>query len=210
MFEKLFSKKDIQNNFWHWFKTNSDTYFNFELNQDFNFYQLKNELNKIHPSLVFEFSPILQDGKREFIISADGIKNVFPIVNELVKKAPKLDRWHIIAFRQPRKEITQIIYNNLIVNFDDVFFRFAKDNGQIALELNIRGFHESAEWTGAIFILLDNILGEYYTEMSLSRIEKKTLNENEIGDLYPIIYLPTIIQEYYTKLTPIFQTPIIN
>lgn len=36
------------------------------------------------------------------------------------------------------------MYDNLTVNFDDVFFRFGKDYGQIALELNIRGFYESA------------------------------------------------------------------
>lgn len=199
MFDKLFSKKSILNNFWNWFKKNSTAYYNFERNQDFLFNALKSELNKIHPDLVFEFSPILQDSKREFVISADGIKSVFPIVKDLVEKAPQFDKWHIVAFRQPRKEITQITYDNLNVNFDDVFFRFGKDNGQIALELNIRGFYEAPEWTGATFILLDNILGEYYTEMSLSRIEKKLLNEQEVKDLYPITDLPKVVQDYYSE-----------
>jgi hypothetical protein len=199
MFDKLFSKKNIQDAFWDWFKKNSDVIFHFERNQDFLFHNLKSELNKIHSDLVFEFSPILQDGKREFVISADGIKNVFPIVKDLVSKAPSLDKWHIVAFRQPRKGITQITYDDLIVNFEDVFFRFGKDNGQIALELNIRGFYEAPEWTGATFILLDNVLGEYYTEMSLSSIEKKLLNEDEIKNLYPILALPKIVQDYYSE-----------
>lgn len=87
----------------------------------------------------------------------------------------------------------------LIVNFDDVFFRFGKDNEQISLELNIRGFYEAPEWTGATFILLDNVLGEYYTEMSLSRIEKKLLNEHEVKNLHPIIDLPKVVQNHYSE-----------
>ncbi|MFZ1456752.1 MAG: hypothetical protein WAT46_11975, partial [Saprospiraceae bacterium] len=108
-------------------------------------------------------------------------------------------KWHIVAFRQPHKGITQISYDNLIVNFEDVFFRFGKDNGQIALELNIRGFYEAPEWTSAAFILLDNVLGEYYTEMSLSRIDKKLLNEQDVKQLYPITDLPKIVQDYYSE-----------
>lgn len=199
MFDKLFSKKSVQEYFWDWFKKNSDALFHFECNQDFLFRNLKTELNKIHSDLVFEFSSILKNGKREFVISADGIKSVFPIVKDLVENAPNLDKWHIVAFRQPRKGITQITYDNLILNFEDVFFRFGKDNGHIALELNIRGFYESPEWTVAIFILLDNVLGEYNTEMSLSRIDKKLLNEQEVKQLYPITDLPKIVQNYYSE-----------
>lgn len=199
MLNKLFFKKNMQKAFWNWFNKNSDALFQFESNQDFLFRNLKTELNKIHPDLVFEFSPILENGKREFVISADGITSVFPTVKDLVENAPNLDKWHIVAFRQPRKGITQITYDSLIVNFEDVFFRFGKDNGKIALELNIRGFYEAPQWTGATFILLDNVLGEYYTEMSLSRIDKKVLNEQEVKQLYPITDLPKIVHDYYSE-----------
>lgn len=199
MFHNLFSKKSIIDCFWDWFKKNDNAFFYFEQNQNFLFNCLKSQLNKIHSDLVFEFSPILQDGRREFVISADGIESIFHIVNDIVNKAPKLNKWHIVAFRQPRKGITQITYDNLTVNFDDVFFRYGKDNGHIALELNIRNFYESPEWTGAAFILLDNILGEYYTATSLSRIEKKLLNEQDIKNLHPIKDLPKIVQSYHLE-----------
>jgi len=84
--------------------------------------KLKTKLEKIHPDLVFEFSPIFEDGTREFVISA------------------------------------------------------------------------------ATFILLDNVLGEYHTEMSLSRIDKKKLNENEVNSLFPIKALPKVIQDYLLEL----------
>lgn len=200
MIERIFQKKNKEQTFWDWFSKNADTYFHFEKNQEYLFYQLKVALEKIHPDLVFEFSRIFEDGTREFVISADGIKSVFPVVAHLVKQAPTLKNWKIVAFRPPRTHITHIHYQDLVINLDDVFFRYAKDNGQIGLELNIRGFFESPEWTAATFILLDNVLGEYHTEMSLSYINKKELNENEANTLFPIKSLPKVIQDYLSEL----------
>jgi hypothetical protein len=200
MIQRFFQKKNKAQIFWDWFIKNEDAYFCFEKNQDALFTKLKVELEKINLNIVFEFSPILKDGTREFVISADGVKSTFPIVADLVKQAPSLKRWKIIAFRQPHFDITHIYYQDLIINFNDVFFRYAKDNGQINLELNIRGFYESPEWASAVFILLDNILGEYDTEMYLSYIDKKELNENEVEKLFPIRILPQIIKEYQFEL----------
>jgi len=200
MLERLFTKKSKEQTFWDWFSKNAELYFYFEKNQAVLFSKLKAELEKIHPDLVFEFSPVFKDGTRELIISADGIKSVFSVVADLVKQAPIFKNWKVIAFRQPHKEVTAINYQDLTINFDDVFFRYAKDNGQIGLELNIRGFYESPEWSAAVFILLDNVLGEYDTEMSLSSIDKKVLNENEVNNLFPITALPKVIQDYQSEL----------
>jgi len=200
MLKSLFKKKNDKETFWDWFSENTDTYFHFESNQDALFPILKAKLEKIHPDLTFEFSPIFEDGTREFVISADGIKSIFPIVIDLVKQAPILKNWKIIAFRQPHLGVTQINYQGLVINFDDIFFRYAKDTGKIGLELNIRGFYESPEWSAAAFILLDNILGEYNAEMTLSYIDKKVLNENEVSMLFPIKTLPKVIQDYQSEL----------
>ncbi|MBC8044782.1 MAG: hypothetical protein IAF08_15195 [Rhizobacter sp.] len=200
MLKQLFTKKSKEATFWDWFSKNSDKYFHFEKNQNTIFPKLKTELEKIHPDLTFEFSSILHDGTREFVVSADGIKSVFPLVTDLVKQAPIIPRWKIRAFRQPRREITQLTYQSLTINFEDVFFRYAKDNGKVGLELNIRGFYESPEWNAAAFILLDNVLGEYDTEMSLSYIDKKALDENEVGNLFPIKALPRVIQDCRSEL----------
>lgn len=200
MFKSILNKTSKEELFWNWFSKNSNQYYRFEQNQNALFQKLKSELNKIDPNLVFEFSPILEDGKREFVISADGIKSSFPTVTNLTNQAPKIDKWEIVAFRQPRKFIDQINYDGLTIKFENVFFRYEKNNGKINLELNIKGFYESAEWTAATFILLDNILGEYHTEMSLDFIDKKELDDNEKHELFPIVMLPQIIQDYHSEL----------
>ena len=132
------------------------------------------------------------------LIEKTGVFHV-RLVN-LVENAPQLSNWKITAFRQPRKFINQINCEGLTVNFKDVYFKYSKNSGKINLELNIRGFFESPEWTIATFILLDNILGEYDTEMSLDSITKKELNEDEVSELFPITDLPVIIKNYKMEL----------
>ena len=201
MANKFFPKKNAHAKFWEWFKQNSDSYFfNLEQNTEALFKDLNGALNKVNPNLTFEFSPVLEDGKREFVISADGMKSIFPVVTTLVNNAPPLDKWHIIAFRQPQKGYTQITYGDLTIDYKDVYFQYAKDAGQVAVKLSIRGYEETDEWGAAMFILLDSVLGEYHTEMSLSYIEMNPLNEEDINKLSPITDLPMAIENYFKEL----------
>jgi hypothetical protein len=66
------------------------------------FDELASELQKVHRELSFEFGPL--QPKREFVISASGIKSAFPAVVSLAKGAPDLERWQITAFR-PRRPL---------------------------------------------------------------------------------------------------------
>jgi hypothetical protein len=182
--------------FWNWFSRNSDRYLHFENDRDRLFLALKTELGKISPNLVFEFSSLLTDGSREFVISADGIKSSLPAVMSLVNHAPELSNWKISAFRQPHKDVEQVGYEGLSVRLNDVFFLYIKDNGKINIELHMRGFYESPEWAGISFILLDTVLGEFDTSMYIGGIYKRLLIEEEISNLIPIKTLPEILLEY--------------
>ena len=64
--------------FWRWFQANETRLFDFEKDQDRVFNELQMQLHRIQPSLTFEFGP-KEEGKREFVISADGIKDAFPL-----------------------------------------------------------------------------------------------------------------------------------
>src|ERR1700732_4799740 len=172
--------KKNEERFWNWFSHNSHRYLHFENHRDHLFQALKVELGKINSSLAFEFSGLFKDGSREFIISADGIKSLFPIVINLVNYAPPLKNWKIIAFRQPHKDITQINFQNLNVKLNDIFFGYTKNNGKIDIELHIRSFYESSEWTNISFILLDTVLGEFDAEIYVGGINKKSLVEDKI------------------------------
>jgi len=192
--------KTNEERFWNWFSQNADKYLHLEDDRDHLFQALKIELEKINSNLTFEFSNLFEDGSREFVISADGIKSLFPTVMTLVNHAPVLKNWRIIAFRQPHKDISQVTYQGLTVKLNDVFFYYTKDSGKIDLELHIRGFFESPEWTGISFILLDTVLGEFNAEMYISGIKKKLLIEAEVDDLVTLKDLPKIVLEYQLEL----------
>ncbi|MGE4574981.1 MULTISPECIES: hypothetical protein [Parachlamydia] len=187
-------------NFWEWFSNNAEDYFYFEKNQDVLFSNLHASLSKVHPDLVFEFSQVLEDGTKELVISADGIKSLFPIVVNLVSQAPFFKKWTIIAFRQPRN-FTQIIYQNVKINLSDAFFKYEKMDGKIHLELYLRNFSDSEEWQTATFILLDHLLGEFYTEMTLGHIEIKRLDEKNMDELLPIKDLVEIVYDNHRSPT---------
>jgi hypothetical protein len=196
----IFKLKTKEQKFWDWFSEKSELYFDFENEQEKLFNELKLRLNKINRDLTFEFGPILQNKQREFIISADGIKKSFTDVIDLVKAAPEYSNFKIIAFRQPHLDFTQINFKDIQIDFKDVFFRYGKDNGKIGIELNIRGYQDNNDWGSASFILLDSILGEYDTEMNLSWIERKELNEAELIKLLPITDLPKIMTDYKKEI----------
>lgn len=200
MFNRFFKRPDQQQLFWRWFSKNADSYFHFENNQNALFSKLKAELEKINSNLTFEFSPILPQGDRELVISADGVKSAFPAVQDLVKQAPQLKGWKIIAFRQPHPQITQISFDGLTINLDDVFFNYEKNDGRLGLDLYLRNFSESAAWTNAVFILLDNILGEYDAEMLLSYIRKNTLRDDLKDSQLNIYELSSVVQSYKKEL----------
>lgn len=194
-FKSFFRKKDAITKFWVWFSKNSKQIYSFEKNQNTIFRSIKRELNKIDSNLVFEFSQILDNKKREFVISADGIKSSFSNVKKIVNNAPILDDWEIIAFRQPNNSINELSIDSIKVNFSNVYFKYQKNINNIDIELYLPNFIESPEWTSLSFLMLDVILGEYNTEMYLNTIDKKLLKENDIKNLIPIRSLPKLLNQ---------------
>jgi hypothetical protein len=109
------SNGSVQNSpeeeFWRWFLANDTRLFDFESDRERVFDELQARLHKVKAGLTFEFGP-KENGARDFVISADGIKDVFPSVVLLANAAPSLPRWKIIKFR-PRRGLGPISLNGL-------------------------------------------------------------------------------------------------
>jgi len=87
----MLSFKMISNNpekrFWDWFIENEKyIYENVEnpKEQEKIFDKMSQLLSKIDENLVFEFSPIKENGIRELSLSVDGIKNSFPLIEKMI------------------------------------------------------------------------------------------------------------------------------
>lgn len=185
--------------FWTWFEHHQKNYYQDRINEKF-YTELSKELTKVDPNLCFEFGPIKKNGKKEFIISADGIVKSFQKVEKLVKCAPKLKVWKVIAFRQRMPlDYQSVKIDNLKLSYKDIYFRYAEDGDKIGIELNIRNFDDSNNMNKAIFLLLDALLGEYDVETKISWIERKQLNEEEKEVLISFIELRSIVDQLEMK-----------
>lgn len=181
--------------FWKWFTRHSDDYFRLdESNRDRLFSTLGEQLEKIDENLTFEFSAKVIDGKREFVISADGVRTAFPAVIKLVEQAPSLDTWKVTAFRQ-RSGPINLQMGNITLSGDTVFFGWepTKD-GLLNVTVYIPGFQEGdAQMINAVYILLDSLLGEYDVETRLAHIQFACLDEANKSRLYPLDELPETV-----------------
>jgi len=156
--------------FWKWFQSNEDRLFNFEKNREQTFDMLGAEMHKLNPSLTFEFGPI-EDGRREFVISADGIKEAFPQVEALYAAAPYLPRWKFVRFR-PRRKPIDVKYGGASVRAASVTVQLVQ-NGQVAdVTVFIPNYSEADRkaFVAIAFLLLDGALGEYDVEMRVGQI----------------------------------------
>ena len=171
-FQKQVSKEAA---FWRWFQANETRLFDFEKDQDRIFDELQRQLQRIQPSLTFEFGP-KQEGKREFVISADGIKEAFPAVIGLVDAAPPLPRWKITKFRPRRGFQSPVTLNGLKISPEQLKFTIEPDGDKVGITLFIEGYNprERDRYAGVVYLMLDQALGEYDVETKVGFIEFKS------------------------------------
>lgn len=181
--------------FWKWFRNNSDRLFHFEQEQDSLVQELTNQLQKVYKGLAFAFSNVKENGKREFIISADGRKELFPRVLRLVESAPSLDSWEIIAFRQP-VGCFDVNLGDRVLKHTDVYFIPLDEADKLGVKLYIREYDGSDIYKHACLILLDSILGEYDVEMKIGSIQFYSYDERPTDfDLLPVDQLYDVVQK---------------
>jgi hypothetical protein len=188
-----------QQTFWQWFSDHEGELFEFERNQEQIFDQLAARLRKVDPDLTFEFGPKRE--KREFVISAGGIKRAFPEVSALVAAAPSLRRWRVTAFRPRRPPPNVVEFRGKRVDPKDVQFSLL-DNGKIAgIYLLIPGFREEdADLKQIGYLLLDDALGEYDVESKLGLIKMLAPEAHTSGDRHPFSELPRLFDQLVASL----------
>ena len=192
-----------QQEFWNWFIQHETELFAFDPAQEIErerlFDKLASELQKVDPDLTFEFGP--KESRREFVISAGGMKRAFPAVASLVDAAPRLERWQVTAFR-PRRPVSDVVqFRDKRVDPKDVQFSLL-DNGKIAgIYLFVPGFREDdADLKQIGYLLLDETLGEYDVESRLGLIKMLPPDARTNGDRYSLAELPRLFDQLVTRL----------
>ena len=188
-----------QQKFWDWFIQHEVELFGFESNREKLFDQLAAELQKVDPNLTFEFGP--KKPRREFVVSAGGIKRAFAAVTSLVGVAPILSRWQVTAFRPRRSPLNSVEFGGKRVHPKDVQFSLLDNGKTTGIFLFVPGFREDDTDLKQIgYLLLDDALGEYDVECRLGLIKMLSPDSRADGERYPFAELATRFDELVSQL----------
>lgn len=185
MFLNFLNQKRDQN-FWNWFSKNDIQVFSIVSGKESIAEELSIELKKVNENLVWSIGGSPSDNKRDFIISAAGIKSSFPDVVSLYNSAPKdLVHWNFIAFR-PKTNTERIQFEDKVRDLSDFYFRFEKYLNKYNIDIYVKNY-ESGVDDHITYLFLDSLLGEYNVETKLAAIDIHNLNTTEESrDLFPL------------------------
>ncbi|MEK6757388.1 MAG: hypothetical protein AABZ02_14645 [Bacteroidota bacterium] len=195
-------KNSSEAKFWEWFQENEEKLFDFESNQETVFAELARELQKIHPSLTFEFSSKEKD-QRQFVISGGGMKEAFPAVIRLADAAPNLARWQIIKFRPRHSEPCTIGIGEFYCSSDEVEFTLVPEGQKVGVTLYLgdsKNFDEQI-FGHIAFLLLDHTLGEYDVETFIGTVDYEPRDVLSTMKRHPLQELPRMFDQFVKSLT---------
>lgn len=193
------AKKSPEAQFWAWFEKNQEMLFYFERDQERVFDKLNAAMSKVRPDLTFEFGPD-ENGNREFVISADGLRDAFPAVESLYASAPSLPRWTFIKFR-PRRSAMTIQMGQVKLQPTDVDVAVEADGDKAGITVFVKGYDESQsqQYEHAVFIMLDQAIGEYDMETKVGFIEVQPFEKGSQYKRYGLDILPQIFDEFMKR-----------
>lgn len=147
------------------------------------FRNIQMRLMVIDRNLGFEISG-KKDYRRDFIITANGLVDLFPTVRELIEKAPHFMVWSIFAFKQKIPYDFSIKIGSIDVNSHDIFFNITENvenKNLLDLEIYLKNNEKIPEnrRREVIYQLLDGILGEEDVETFIGVI--KETNDEKVA-----------------------------
>jgi len=204
-FSLEFQAKDREiGEFWKWFENNEEHLYTYKFEEgaaeiiDL----VDKQITLIDDDLVFEFSANLE-GKREFVISAGGIRKLIPVVQRIVEAAPDLPRWEIIPFRQRRESFHSVRFQDgSRLEPESIIVSLEPDRGRIGITIFIEGLSKKNYNTyGQIgFLMLDQALGEYDVMTKVGFVEFKKMSKKSKITIYPITEMAKPFDDMYKRI----------
>jgi hypothetical protein len=154
------------------------------------------QLQQVNPGLFFEFST--QPQKAELIITADGKRSLFPLVERVVRDAPDIPGWSILALKPKLWFPVTASWEHVTIRIADVVFDPLQDPDSI--DLGLRLFvpdlrpEDTQDAHNAILRALDHGLGEKDFADSVTYTEVRPLPDGASPeDHIPLVQLENYI-----------------
>jgi hypothetical protein len=199
-----FRKEDQVENFWTWFKENEMRLRNFESDPAKYLGEISEKTKKIRDGLAIELEPP-QNGVINMTISADGVEELFPVVESIVSKAPAIRTWKFIAFRQrmPADKVKSMILkaDNHELDPNKMKFYPVMNGNALDIIVFVAGVTENNynEIAYGGLLLLDNLLGEYDCVKKVRSYDFHAMPaaKEELADLKPLLELPKFVDDFH-------------
>lgn len=201
---KSTKKNKLIDSFWNWFIQNQISCMKIiDADETDLIDEVLINLVKIQRGLAVEFEK-LKD-KYVMTISADGIEDYFGIVQEIINRAPTVENWEFIAFRQPygKEQVARITINVSGFTLDPKQIKFSPliEDGNLYIQIFSADINEETKnkiGYGCL-MLLDNIIGEYNCVKMISGFEYYNISESTgfSNKLKPLTEMREFIDSYY-------------
>lgn len=201
---KSTKKNKLIDSFWNWFIQNQISCMKIiDADETDLIDEVLINLVKIQRGLAVEFEK-LKD-KYVMTISADGIEDYFGIVQEIINRAPTVENWEFIAFRQPygKEQVARITINVSGFTLDPKQIKFSplSEDGNLYIQIFSADINEETKnkiGYGCL-MLLDNIIGEYNCVKMISGFEYYNISESTgfSNKLKPLTEMREFIDSYY-------------
>lgn len=201
----FFKRTDPVASFWNWFAENEGNLRKFEENSSRYLHEMLGKIRKISPGLALELEPP-RSGSIIMTISANGDRNLFDTVRNIIAKAPSIEGWKFHAFRQrmsaEQAGSVKMQSGEHVIDPQKMKFFPIRDNGDLNIIVYVNGITEANfnQIAYGSLTLLDNILGEFDCVMKVKNYDFHSMptNQEELATLLPLLDLPVYVDRFYS------------
>ena len=134
----------------------------------------------------------------EIIITANWVKDLFPVVEDIVRRAPNIPGWTITAFRQRGLVPDNVEIEGVTYEMERFFFVPYTDGFELDVQVCIPGYEEETE-RAAASSMINLLLGEYDSLIKVRRYYFDTIEGMDEDDLYPLSELPAVVDHFTNR-----------
>jgi hypothetical protein len=165
--------------FWQWFLDHQAEFKSLS-NPDEPFWDIAaGQLKKVHERFWFELSNV-NNGVREFVVTAEGHVEAFPVAELLVNLAPEVEGWAFVALKPPMGFTFTTRYEGIVFDPSAMWFlplESASNSQEFGMRVGIEGLQSMDETTAhnAVLVMLDTALGERSAALDIQHTEVSDL-----------------------------------
>ncbi len=163
--------------FWQWFEQNAADLLDMARgDEQAARKKIDNRLKSLNRLLVPEVHYDPKTGKAVFVLSADGIEQIFPVVEQVIGAAPDIPGWSFVAFRQPVDVKDVYVFEGHRYNLDDFRIQLEPaDDGKVSVNVFVKDYdsYDYYKLLSVMFKIINDLLGEYLTVKKIAGVDIK-------------------------------------